>query len=84
MAIRQPGRVALHVNGGFSKIQLDTGHVIDVPTDSIPANLRPLGSRVLVTIEPTYRSRTLESQEDLHEALRHRILIEQYCDTKSN
>lgn len=71
MSIRQPGRVALHINGSFSKIQLDTGSVIDVPTDSIPPELRALGSRVLVTIDTGRR--TIESQEDLHEALRYRV-----------
>jgi len=44
--------VDMHLPGGFTKVRVHTGGGLyfDVRTDSIPAHLRTMGSRVLIKI----------------------------------
>ncbi|MGY2032238.1 hypothetical protein ACW9HR_32525 [Nocardia gipuzkoensis] len=48
----EPALVAMHLNGGFTKVLLErTGEVgidRDIPTESIPVHLRAIGSRILL------------------------------------
>jgi hypothetical protein len=56
-SFREPARVVMHLNGGFTKVVLertmgsgmaDGGICWDIPTDRIPLHLRAIGSRFLV------------------------------------
>jgi len=44
--------VDMHLPGGFTKLRVEVsaGHYFDVRTDSIPAHLRTIGSKVLLKI----------------------------------
>jgi hypothetical protein len=57
---REPARVVMHLNGGFTKVILERtlgvglangGIDVDIPTDCIPFHLRAIGSRFLVTTQ---------------------------------
>ena len=55
--VREPARVLMHLNGGYTKISLERteglgmangGIEWDIPTRLIPPHLRPIGSRFLI------------------------------------
>ena len=74
---RERGCIAWHLNGGFSAVRLDrTGATFDVPTESIPLHLRKIGSRVTLVIPHFAGYDALQTQDDLHDALRYDVLIE--------
>lgn len=51
--LRLEGRIEMHLNGGFTKLRIMIGgnrsRFAEIPTESIPAHLRSVGSKVLVT-----------------------------------
>lgn len=57
---REPARVVMHLNGGFTKVALERtigsgmangGIHWDIPTDRIPLHLRAIGIRFLVVTQ---------------------------------
>jgi hypothetical protein len=55
--IREPGRVVMHLNGGFTRVEFERtvglgmangGAYWDVPTERIPFHLRSIGSRFVI------------------------------------
>ncbi len=64
---RHPAIVEMHLPGGFTRVRLFAlGHGqgwLDIPTNKIPADLRQLGSRLLLTV-PRF---TVEESDKMEE-----------------
>ena len=80
--LREPVRVLMHLNGGFTKVILertigvglaDFGIEWEIPTASIPLHLRAIGARFLLITPAGRRS---DSDDELR-AARYDIVIEE-------
>jgi len=70
--------VAMHLSGGFTRLEHARerpGHWQEVPTETIPSNLRALGTAVVVRWAAPVRS-PVDSAEDVREKLRQSIWVE--------
>ncbi len=72
---RQPARVAMHLNGGFTKVVLEgvtgeSGIARDIPTRTVPLHLRAIGTRILL-VGHFQIPETDDSAEDIRCALQH-------------
>ena len=73
-AFREPARVVMHLNEGFTRVQLDLGAQWDIPTAAIPLRLRAIGSRVRVIMQ-SVRPEPQDSAEALRAAM-HDVTVE--------
>jgi hypothetical protein len=69
-------RVAYHVNGGYSCVELQTGHQLEIPTNVIPADLRKIGSRFWLLLHKIRH----DSREALRESLENCYAVERLQD----
>ncbi|HKI37948.1 MAG TPA: hypothetical protein VKA46_39200 [Gemmataceae bacterium] len=74
---REPARVLMHLNGGYTKVSLERfegvglangGIEWDIPTRSIPPHLRGIGSRFLV-VTSTISPEANDSPDELRAAI---------------
>ena len=74
---REPVRVVMHLDGGFTKVVLDGGGGAnwDIPTAIIPVHLRAIGSRFLLAGR-FQRPEPLDTGEDIRAALRYPVVQE--------
>ncbi|MFE7719066.1 hypothetical protein ACFU44_08475 [Nocardia rhizosphaerihabitans] len=77
---RELAVVAMHLNGGFTKVVLGRAHgefgtAWDIPTETIPVHLRAIGSRMLL-VGRFQVPDAGDSGEDIRRALRHPEVLE--------
>jgi hypothetical protein len=73
--IRVDVRVQWHANGGFTRVQFSTGHEVEIPTESIPIELRRIGSSFCLVIHPI-RVEDFTNSETLQRLLAESFTIE--------
>jgi len=86
--LREPVRVLMHLNGGYTKVFLERtegcgmangGIEWDIPTRVIPLHLRPIGSRFLVLTNSVWPEST-DTVEELR-AVVAAITVEELGET---
>jgi hypothetical protein len=76
---REPARVVLHLNDGFTKVDLERIQgTWDIPTERIPWGLRAIGSRCLVTYQAWWPE-VSDSPEQMRAAM-HDVTIAELTD----
>jgi len=84
---KEPAQLLMHLNSGFTKVILlgtkgqglaDGGVTWEIPTEVIPAHLRPVGSRFIV-VAPRFTPEVSDSAETIREMCR-QIQIEEMSD----
>jgi hypothetical protein len=71
----------MHVPAGYTKVLLErTGISLDVPTESIPSDLRSIGSRFVLVLtrsaEKTFESMTVDEIRNIYQTSVERITDE--------
>jgi hypothetical protein len=71
----------MHVPAGYTKVLLErTGISLDVPTESIPSDLRGIGSRFVLVLtrsaEKTFESMTVDEIRNIYQTSVERITDE--------
>jgi hypothetical protein len=86
--LREPVRVLMHLNGGYTKVFLERTEGIgmanggvewDIPTRLIPPHLRPIGSRFIVRTNGVWPEAT-DTAEELRAAVAG-ITVEEFGET---
>ena len=77
---REPVRVLFHQNAGFTRVEyLRTGQHVEVPTETIPTDLREIGSRFILIFR-AIRPDAADSQDAMHHALAYNTSVERIDD----
>jgi hypothetical protein len=69
--------VEWHANGGYTRVRHSDGRYdLEIPTDSIPENLRKIGSEFYLVIQPILAA-DFNSAETLSSLLKEQCLVEE-------
>jgi hypothetical protein len=75
--LREPVRVLMHLNGGYTRVSVvrteglgmaDGGILWDIPTEAIPAHLRAVGAQFLAVV-PRFTPEDQDSPDDIRRML---------------
>jgi hypothetical protein len=82
--IRLLAKVQWHANGAFTRVSiLEDRDSMEIPTESIPSDLRAIGSEFCLIMKPI-RSSDFDSAEELSELLAESIVVERLAPSRSS
>lgn len=89
-SLREPVRVVMHLNEGFTRVLLERTEAVgmanggiewDIRTELIPPDLRPIGSRFVVTLRLVHEEHPNASGVELARACREAVRVERLNGT---